>query len=289
MGKTGLIVEGGGMKCAYAAGVLDAFLDENITFDYTMGVSAGAADVVSFLGGQRDRNRRYYCEHLKDPRYFGPVALLREGNLFGLDYIYSTLSNEGGKDPIDYEAVMSNPAEMVFPATEAATGRPHYFHKKDLIKNNYRAIKATCALPVLCKPIEIDGSFYFDGGVSDSIPLKKAFADGCDRVVIIMSKPRTFVMQPQKHRLFYTMALRKYPHIIHRLNHRHEAYRRQIAMVRRAEKEGRVKIYCPSSSFDISTYTMDAKILNGLYDSGYDDGVRDLPGLRKFLNEADKG
>lgn len=125
--KTGLIVEGGGMKCAYSAGILDKFLDDSITFDYCVGVSAGAANTLSYLAGQRGRNLRFYTKHLNDPRYLSVQSLLRTGNLFGLQYIYGTLTNSDGADPIDYEAIMKNPAEFYMPATDAKTGLAHFF------------------------------------------------------------------------------------------------------------------------------------------------------------------
>ncbi len=128
--KVGLLVEGGGMKCAYSAGVLDAFLDEGIAFDYCAGVSAGAANLVSYLAGQRDRNRRYYCIYVKDPRYLSTRNFIRTGSLFGLQYIYGDMTNEGGEDPLDFDALMANPSELVFPATDAATGKARYFTKR---------------------------------------------------------------------------------------------------------------------------------------------------------------
>lgn len=108
--KIGLVVEGGGMKCAYSAGILDKFLDDHIQFDYCIGVSAGAANTLSYLAGQRGRNLRFYTGHLSDPRYLSVHSLIRTGNLFGLQYIYGTLTNSDGKDPIDYDAIMKNPA-----------------------------------------------------------------------------------------------------------------------------------------------------------------------------------
>lgn len=94
--KTGLVVEGGGMKCAYSAGILDRFLDEHITFDYCIGVSAGSANVASYLAGQRGRNLRFYVDHLHEPGYMGVKNLLRTGQFFGLQYIYQTLTNSDG-------------------------------------------------------------------------------------------------------------------------------------------------------------------------------------------------
>lgn len=125
--KIGLVVEGGGMKCAYSAGILDKFLDDHIQFDYCIGVSAGAANTLSYLAGQRGRNLRFYTEHLSDPRYLSVHSLIRTGSLFGLQYIYGTLTNSDGKDPIDYDAIMKNPAEFYMPATVPSPEQPLTF------------------------------------------------------------------------------------------------------------------------------------------------------------------
>lgn len=202
MSRTGLIVEGGGMKCAYSAGVLDAFLDNNISFDYCIGVSAGSANAASFVAGQRGRNRRFYTEHIKEPGYFGLKSFLKTGNLFGLQYIYGNLTNSDGADPIDFPAIMANPAEYWLVATNAETGMPTYFSKEDMIQDDYRHIMASCAIPAACKPIEIDGQYYYDGGISDSIPVQRALDAGCDKLVVILSKTRDYVKNPEKMRFY---------------------------------------------------------------------------------------
>lgn len=282
--KTGLIAEGGGMKCAFTSGVLDVFIDNDINFDYTMGVSAGAACVASYLGHQRGRNRRFFVDHIDEPGYFGVISFLKTGDLFGLDYIYSTLTNEDGDDPLDFDKIMENPAEFVFPATDAETGRPHYFTKDDLLRNDYIAIKATCALPAVCKPIELGGHKYFDGGVSDSIPYKRAFQDGCDRVVIIMTKPYDFVMKPQKHRFAYTYILHRYPRIIWRLNHRADIYNRRYQKIKELANEGKLLLINPSDNFKLSTYTMDKEVNESLYEEGIRVGKEKLDEIRSYIN-----
>ena len=233
--KTGLVVEGGGMKCAYSAGILDRFLDEHITFDYCIGVSAGSANTASYLAGQRGRNLRFYVDHLNEPGYMGVKNLLRTGQFFGLQYIYQTLTNSDGADPIDYPAIVENPAEFELVATDAATGKPVYFTKDDMKQDDYRAIMASCALPVMCRPISFKDQTYFDGGLSDSVPIMRAFAKGCDRVVVILSKPRSFVKQPEGFRHIYRHALRKYPQTIAALDNRHLMYRQNIADVKKQE------------------------------------------------------
>ena len=281
--KTGLIVEGGGMKCAYSAGVLDGFLDGKIAFDYVIGVSAGAANAASYLAGQRDRNHRFYTEHSKSPQYFGVKSFLTTGNLFGLDYIYGTLTEEGGGDPLDYDAMQKNPAEFEYPATDAETGKPVYFTKADVSPHDYAAIKATCALPVASKPVEISGRFYYDGGVSDSIPVGRALKKGCDRVVVLMSKPKGFRMEPQGQKAAYTLALHRYPKIVSALDHRHEVYNAQLDEVHRLEEEGRCMVFCPPNIASMGTYSVDTKLAEMLYKSGLYDYNESAQTLKDFI------
>ena len=141
-------------------GVLDKFLDDHIQFDYCIGVSAGAANTLSYLAGQRGRNLRFYTEHLSDPRYLSVHSLIRTGSLFGLQYIYGTLTNSDGKDPIDYDAIMKNPAEFYMPATDAVTGTATYFSKYDIVRDDYRTLMATCALPGFCRPPSEDSGLH---------------------------------------------------------------------------------------------------------------------------------
>jgi predicted patatin/cPLA2 family phospholipase len=284
--KTALFVEGGGMKCAYSAGVLDAFLDAGLSFDYAIGVSAGAANICSFLAGQRDRNRRYYVVHSTDKRYMSFRSYLKTGNYFGLQFIYGDMTNEGGGDPLDYDKLIENPTEFYFPATDGETGLPHYFKKEDCRRNDYRPIMATCALPVVSNPVEIDGRFYFDGGVSDSIPIRKMKADGCDRIVCLMSKPEGFVMQPQGHKKFYTMKLRKkFPKVVERLDRRYIDYNNEQKELLETVNQGGAMLFRPSGEVKMSTYTRDPAVMQLLYDEGLSDGRSRINEVKEYINK----
>lgn len=285
MSKIGLIVEGGGMKCAYSAGVLDAFLDHHITFDYCCGISAGSANVCSYMAGQRDRTRRFYTEHLKEPGYFGLKSLLKTGNLFGLDYIYSTLSDSDGADPLDYPALVANPAELCVVATDAESGKPAYFSKEDIHQDDYTVIKASCALPAVCKPIRYKGRYYYDGGVSDALPIRHAFRDaGCDKVVVLTSKNRDFIKEPEKHRFLYTLLCHRYPNTIRAINRRHIMYNKEQTLMYRLEEKGRIFIFAPSEKLKMGTYTMDPKIEQELYEMGLKDFHLLKERFMKFMN-----
>lgn len=283
MGKIGLIVEGGGMKCAYSAGVLDAFLDAHINFDYVIAVSAGAANAASYLAGQCGRNLRFYTDWTHDPEYFGLKSYLKTGNLFGLHYIYADLTNSTGKDPLDFPALLANPTEYWMVVTDAATGTPVYFPKSALHQDDYRCIMASCALPAACKPIEIDGGLYYDGGVSDAIPVQRALTDGCDKVVAILSKPRGFVKKPEGMRLFYSTMCRRYPNTVKALNERHLMYAKSQKRLYDLEKDGKAFIFAPSAPPKMSTYTMDRAVEQQLYDLGLQDYHTAEKALQGFM------
>ncbi len=283
MSKIGLVVEGGGMKCAYSAGILDRFLDDHITFDYCIGVSAGSANTASFLAGQKERNLRFYTIYVKDPKYLSLRNYLFHGQLFGLEYIYGSITNSDGIDPIDFPAILANPCEYEMVATNRATGKAAYFNKSSLKQDDYRAIMASSALPVFCRPVELDGEYYYDGGISDAIPVNRAFESGCDKIVVITSKPRGYVKQPESGRALYSHILRKYPEMINAIDNRHVMYRQNIADMKRYEEEGRAFIIAPSNPPRMSTFSKDPVLEQQLYDLGLSDYEVLRDQLEKFL------
>lgn len=283
--KIGLVVEGGGMKCAYNAGILDAFLDHNITFDYCIGVSGGAGNVASFVAGQRGRNLRFFTDHIHSPKYFGIKSLLKTGNLFGLQYIYGELTNSTGEDPLDFAAIMKNLAEYEVVATNALTGEAEYFGKDDMKQDDYRPVMASSAIPAACRPVEINGIPYYDGGISDAIPVRRALDKGCDRLVVILSKQRDYVRKPQGMRFLYSSLCRKYPKIIEAIDQRHITYAKNQKDVFELEKEGRVFIFAPSGTVKVGTYSMDEETERKLYDMGMKDFAKQKEEMEAFLQK----
>ncbi len=281
--KIGLVVEGGGMKCAYSAGILDAFMDQGITFDYCIGVSGGSGNLASYLSGQRGRNLRFFTEHIHSSEYFGLKSFLKTGNLFGLQYIYGELTNSDGKDPVDFKAIMENPAEYEIVATDARTGKAVYFDKSGMEQDDYRVVMASCAIPVVCRPVSIDGVPYYDGGIADAIPVKRAFEQGCDRIVVILSKPRDFVRKPQGFRPFYTWSCRKYPNIVKAIDQRHLTYNQNLKDVFAMEKAGKAFVFAPGKAIHVSTYSMDEKTEYELYDLGMSDYTAQKEQLCAFI------
>lgn len=286
--KTGLVVEGGGMKCAYSAGILDAFLDDHITFDYCIGVSGGAGNVASYLAGQKGRNLRFFTDHIHSPEYFGVKSLLKTGNLFGLQYIYGTLTNSGGEDPLDFESIVKNPARYQVVATDASTGEARYFDKEEMRQDDYRQIMASCAIPVACRPVEIDGVAYYDGGIADAIPVEHTLEEGCDKVIVILSKPRDYVRKPQGMRPVYSRVCRRYPKIVEAIDQRHITYTKTQKKVFELEKEGKAFVFAPSQHIKVGTYSMNEETERELYDLGLQDYSKMKEQLQAFMERQNQ-
>ena len=283
--KIGLVVEGGGMKCAYNAAILDAFLDHNITFAYCIGASGGSGNLASYLAGQRGRNLRFFTEHIHNPGYFGLRSFLKTGDLFGLQYIYGTLTNSMGKDPLDFPSLKNNPAEYEVVVTNAFTGKAEYFGKETMVQDDYRLIMASSAIPAACRPVELNEIPYFDGGLSDAIPVSRALEKGCDRLVVILSKMRDYVRKPQGMRFLYTMRCHQYPQIISLIDHRHIAYNQNLQEVFALEREGKAFVFAPSHPIHVGTYSMNEQSERDLYALGMEDFNQQQDALAAFMTD----
>jgi len=268
----GVLDVGGGMRGVYGAGVLDYFLDRDIRFDYCLGVSSGSANIASFVARQKERNFRYYTEHVLKSGFMGMSAFIRGNSFFNLDYIYTTLTNV--IDPIDYETLLASKSIFKVLATHADSGKPHYFSQKDFSRKDCSALMASSAIPVACKPVKVNGRLFFDGGVSEPIPIKKAFEDGCEKVYVILTKPLQALMEPERFRPLYRLVLHKYPEIIKALDCRSKRYNDSVKELVEMAKTEKVVIISPEDTFEVNTVCRNIENIKKLYQSGYDDASK---------------
>ena len=276
----GIIDVGGGMRGIYTAGVYDYLLDHKVRVDYCLGVSAGAANLVSYLSGQRGRNHRYYTNYANRPEYMSLGNYLKKGSYFDVDYFYSTLSDSHGEDPIDYAAFAADPTPYVVVATDAESGLPRYFTRAHVHPDDFDVVKASCSLPIACRPYVIDGVPYFDGGMSDPVPYRRAMDDGCDRVVVLLTRPKDFRRPPLSHPQAARLALRHYPRALEALLRRHLVYNQALDELAELEKQGRALVLAPADIDGISTLRRNAMAMERLYGYGYQDGAK----LERFLS-----
>ncbi len=275
--KTAVVDVGGGLRGIYATGVLDRCLEEGIRFDAGVGVSAGSANISSYLAGQKGRNYQFYTEYSGRKEYMSLRNFLFKKSYIDMDYVYGVLSNDGGENPLNYEALAANPAPFIVVTTNAETGQAQYFEKKDISQNNYDVIKASCSIPFVCHPYLIGGIPYYDGALSDPVPIEKAFSMGCDRVVLILTKPRDFVRTPDKDRKLAAGIRKKYPLAAAQLEQRAARYNEGIALAKQFEKQGKLLIVAPDDTCGMDTLTRNPEAMKRFYEKGLQDGGNIVP------------
>ena len=272
--KTGIVDVGGGFRGIYAAGIFDYCMDRDIWFDLVIGVSAGSANAASYLAGQRGRNFTFYTEYALRKEYMGAKNALTKLSYIDLDYVYGTLSSAAGECPLDYQALVDNPAELLVVATNALTGSTRYFDKSHIQQDTYDIFKASSAIPFVCRPYQVDWMPYYDGALGDPVPIEKAFQWGCDRVVLILSRPTRTPRAPGKDAFFASRIQRKYPFAANKLRTRVERYNRCVALAKEYEAQGRALIIAPDDLCGMDTLTRDKEAMVQFYQKGYEEAKK---------------
>ncbi len=278
----GIVDVGGGTRGVYSSGIYDCFLDRGFRADYCIGVSAGAANLITYVAGQKGRTYRFYREYFSRRECVGASCAMKNGSFLSLDYLYETLSNQGGEDPLDYHAFAQSDIIFRAVATRQDSGEAVYFSREDFALNSYAPLKASCCLPVVCKSVEIDGIKYYDGGMADPIPYKKALSEGCDRILVILTKPRNEYCQPVR----FLPALEKFydnDKLFELARTLHLRCKAALEELEELEKEKRVFILEPENSFGMKTLTKDKRIIDLMYRQGYSDGEKFLRDYQSLI------
>lgn len=283
--KCGLVLEGGGMRGIYTAGVLDVLGERGITFDGVAGVSAGAIHAASFLAGQNGRSIRFYLAYCKDPRFMGIRSLLRTGDFVNNDFCYRQIPD--ARVPLDYDAVENNPASFYAVATDIETGKPHYMDIKSLRGGGMDALRASASLPLVSKFVSYDGKKLLDGGTSDSIPIDFMMDSGYEKCVIVLTQIDGYRKKPEKNALC-RIRYRNRPDYLHAMETRHERYNAILDKIRALETENRVFVFRPSEKIRIRRLERDPARILSMYELGRRDAQKRFADLRSFLNGSEE-
>lgn len=275
-GPVALVLEGGGMRGVYTTGVLDAFMDAGLEFPLVVGVSAGASHGLSFISRQKGRARRVSVDYVTRREYMGLGPLLREGSYFGWDFIFRRLPLE--LEPFDFAAFWQNPARWVAVATDIDSGRPAYLSAAG--NEELMAVaKASCSLPFISPPVEINGHHYLDGGLSDSLPVDWALAQGAKQLVVIRTQPAGYRKGPTKHPALARIRYRRHPALVEALLTRNERYNACLDHLDELERAGTARVIQPRPQAGLTRMERDPAKLQGLWESGYADGSAAAAGL----------
>jgi predicted patatin/cPLA2 family phospholipase len=280
MDGVALVLEGGGMRGIYTTGVLDGFLDNGIFFDYVIGVSAGASHALSYLSRQRDRARRVNVDYCRRRDYMGLGCLLREGSLFGMDLLFKKIPY--ALDPFDFPVFEKNAGSYYAVATSLSSGAPRYFAPRTA-DSVLDVAMASCSLPFVSKPIVIDGEPFLDGGIGDSIPVRKPLADGQKKIVVVLTQPRGYRKGPTSGKWLFRAFYGKYPEFVRALERRNESYNETLDYIDRLESEGTAFVIRPAPQPGLKRLERDPAVLNGLHRSGLADASANLAALKEFI------
>lgn len=279
--SAGLVLEGGGTRAIFTSGVLDAFIEAGIEFPYVIGVSAGTCNAASFLGKALHRQHDITINYVNDKRYMSLENMIKHGEYLNGEWIFNELSYD--IYPLDQEEFEKSGAVFCSVVTNAKTGKAEYLYPKSLRKRGCAEVRASCSLPGATKGYEIGGELYFDGGLADSIPLERAFDDGCEKAVVILTQHKGYVKKPMNRRL--EGVFRKYPCIGKAIVNRHNIYNSQLRYVEEAEENGSAFVIRPAKPLDCATLEKNTNKLEFIYQLGYQQGKMNIERIKEFISD----
>jgi predicted patatin/cPLA2 family phospholipase len=267
MYQAGLILEGGGMKGVYTAGVLDFFLEKGILFSSVYGVSAGACHMCSYLSGQKRRGLDITLDYLDTGKYCSLRSLLTTGDLFNVDMCYHLIPEY--LNPYDYKAFEKYQGKAYSVVTNIVTGKPEYLRIRDM-KADMDKIRASASLPLVSRNVKIGNRIYLDGGLSDSIPLARSILDGNTRNVVVMTKEEGYVRKPSRSLLWLKLRYLRYPMLHELMKNRHQEYQETLSYIEEQKERGRAFVIRPKKASKVGRIEKDVKKLKTLYQEGYE-------------------
>ena len=283
MYQAGLVLEGGGMKGIYTAGVLDFFLDKEIEFSSCYGVSAGACCLCSYLSKQKKRAYRINVDYLEQKAYCSVESLLKTGDLFGVDMCYKLIPDY--LDPYDYDAFSRYQGKAYAVVTNIKTGEAEYMQLKDMHQDTI-AVRASSSLPLVSRNVKIGDEFYLDGGISDSIPIRRSMKDGNRKNVVILTKEEGYIRQPAKSAELALIRARymRYPKVYECMRERNLTYNNTMQYIEEMQSQGKVFVIRPKQKSNVGRVEKDKAKLDALYEEGYRDAENCYLELLEYLS-----
>lgn len=279
--KTGIVLEGGGKRGIYVAGVLDVLLEHNIFPDGIIGTSAGAVNACSYVSKQYERNIRYNVRFAREKRYMSFYSLITTGNVVGTDFAYNLLPNQ--LDIFDYDTFENSSIDYYATCSNLETGKAEYIKCDTLRGDRMDYLRASASLPYVSQIVEIDGLKLLDGGICDSIPLKAFQNMGYKKNLVVLTRPKGYVKKPENNmlaKLYYS----KYPKFITAMKNRYAVYNKTIKYIEEQEKLGNILVMRPSKSIKVGRMEQNPDVIKEMYELGKSDANKMLQDISLFFN-----
>ncbi|WP_226641445.1 patatin family protein [Mesobacillus subterraneus] len=283
MFNSGLILEGGGMRGVYTAGVLEYFLENELFFPYVIGVSAGACQGSSYVARQPGRNRQVTIDYVKHRDYISYRNLFLKKELFGMDFIFDKLPNE--LVPFDFDSFNSAAERFLVGTTDCITGEPVYFDKNDIPEDFLKIIRASSTLPFMAPAIEFQGRTLMDGGISDPIPIRKAMTDGVQKNVIVLTKPKGYRKKKSSFSWLPRYVYKDYKGLHKALEIRYQMYNQTLDYIEELEDRNEIVVIRPSQDLKVGRVERNPDKLTRLYEVRYEDAKHSFESLKDWLGD----
>lgn len=280
--KAALVLEGGALRGMYTSGVLDTFLKNNMEFECVAGVSAGALNAMSYISKQPGRSAKINLEYCDDPRYIGRKAFIKNKGIIGYDYLFGDISEN--KVPFDYKSFENTNQRFIIVTTNCEKAETEYLEKSNC-NDLFKAAQASSSMPLASAMVEINNNHYLDGAVTTSIPVKWALEQGYEKVVVVLTRDKTYrkPILSNKMKKLYKLAYHKYPKLIEKLNTMPERYNKLQDELIELEKEGKIFIIRPEKEVTVSRLEKDKEKLENLYKEGIAEAEKNLDALKEYL------
>ncbi len=279
--KTGIVLEGGGVRGIYTAGVLDIFMEEGLSFHGVIGVSAGAVHGCSYLSNQKGRGLKYYLEYCGDYRFMSIKNWIKTGNVVDTQFSYHDIPEK--LVPYDYEAFKENKTPFYAVCANLETGESEYMQITDMF-SQIDILRASASLPYFSKIVDFDGKKLLDGGCTDAIPLKAFQKMGYEKNVVVLTRPQGYIKKPEMKGL-EKLVYRKYPNFVKALQIRHQVYNQTIAEIEKAEKAGGIFVIRPSQTLPASRMEHNPEKIQATYNIGAEDARKNMEKLKAWLEK----
>jgi len=284
MKSVGLVLEGGGMRGAYTAGILDVFMEHGIRFDYVIGVSSGANNGSNFITNQKGRSKELFLKWSQDKRFIGWSNLIRYGSYFGMEFIFNHLPNDLLR--FEYATFSDSETQFCTCVSNCDTGYADYFNKDEVSPVIYmnKVIRASCSLPVMSPSVKVGEYRYVDGFITDPIPINKSIEEGNEFNVVVLTKIQTKIEKLSLYdRLLARLTKLMYPNLVPAINQSLDVYNKSLQRIFDLENEGKVYVFRPNKDHLNNRYTKDRRQVEKVYNMGVEDAQSNIMRLKKWM------
>lgn len=280
--KIGLVLEGGGFRGVFTEGILECLLENDINLPYVIGVSMGSANGANYVAKQKRRNYDIAMTYLNDDRYISIKNMVTKGGLFGMDFVFNDIAYE--LDPFDFKAFYDSKQELVIGAMSCYSGLTDYFYKSDLEERDLlKALQASCSLPFISKKVSIKGVEYLDGGVSDSIPVRKALEDSCEKVIIILTRDKDYIKEPFTKSQLGKIIYYNNPVVVKMMEKRHIYYKETMDYIKELEESGVALVLRPPKPIEVGRTEKNHEKVRTTFLMGYNYGKESMDTIQAFI------